>query len=282
MAITAPIKYSYALPQAKTHETEKSHISLTNLTNTIVSEFKNRLQNIRLQRLSELNIKLPSVRAFGISAIIAALVFALVISTAVFKNVLTEQNAELSVLKTEITELKTEIETANQKQTDYEAFVADYIENNENDFEYLKSSIEENKLPENVSYIDEENLLTVIRLVCNWRDFPYELAYAVAIEETAMNPDSVGQNPDGSYDYGMYAFNEITLKHYGITPEIAMNPYMSTEYFILIMNNLIEACDGDLHTALRSYNFGLYGASLNPNNGKRYADTIIRMIDGIV
>jgi hypothetical protein len=145
-----------------------------------------------------------------------------------------------------------------------------------NDIMRLENIIEENKLPSNYTIVDEENILTIIRLICNWRGFDYRIAYATAMHESGLDPFAIGYNLDGSVDYGLYQFNTVALEGYEITPEIALNPYTATEYYIIIMERLIE--EYGLYNALCAYAAGEYGMA--QGGGAAFADEIMAMMGG--
>lgn len=168
-----------------------------------------------------------------------------------------------------------EIERLQRNQESYELFVSDFAEIFKNDIIRIESAIDEYGSSGDIVIINHENLLTIIRLVCNWRGFDYRIAYAVALHESGLDPTAIGHNSNGSTDHGLYQFNDVALAGYGITPEIAMNPYTATEYFIVIMSKLIDKYG--LYDALRAYAAGERG--MQEGGGKEFANEIMKMID---
>jgi soluble lytic murein transglycosylase-like protein len=173
-----------------------------------------------------------------------------------------------------IAALAAEVERLSAKQAANDLFIGDFHEMTKNDIMRLETAIEENRLPENYTAVDTENVLTIIRLVCDWQGFDYRLAYATAIHESGLDPAAVGHNTDGSTDYGLYQFNDIALEAYAITPEIALNPYTATVYYIAIMERLIG--EYGLYDALRAYAAGERGMS--EGGGYAYANDMYDLL----
>jgi len=122
----------------------------------------------------------------------------------------------------------------------------------------------------------KENMTEIIRQVCNSQDFDYRIAIAVAIHESGLNPYAVNENTNGTFDYGLFQFNSVTLECYAITEEVAYDPVQSTAYFCLIINNLMEKYDGDLYYVLRCYAAGETGAA--NGGGYAFADDIFKQL----
>lgn len=182
------------------------------------------------------------------------------------KNSYDIQQSKIDNLTAEVQQLQ------EYRELDVNRFI-NYTEIVKQDFAQLEAKI--NKPCEH-NCIDNESVLTVIHLICNWRDFPYEIACATALVESGLNPDLSGVNEDGTTDWGLYMLNDKTLKQYSITSEIALSPASATEYYIIIMNNLLEKCDGDLYYAFRCYQAGEQGA--NNGGGYKYADKMFEIL----
>ena len=184
------------------------------------------------------------------------------------------QQAEITALRTNLTALKADMEKNEATRKIYSDLFLEHREYAEGEFMRLV------ELFDSVQFIDAENTLTIIRLVCDWRGFDYRIAYATAVKESGLNPDAVSVNDNGTTDWGVFAFNDVVLEQYGITPEIALNPYTATEYYIKIMSNLLDKYDGDLHYAFRCYYAGEYGAS--QGYGNSYADSVMSMLEDVM
>jgi soluble lytic murein transglycosylase-like protein len=68
-----------------------------------------------------------------------------------------------------------------------------------------------------------------------------QVLYAIASQESSLNPGAVHKNADGSYDYGLTQINSIWLPHlhkFGITPVQLMNPCINMHVgaYILSIN----------------------------------------------
>lgn len=177
-------------------------------------------------------------------------------------------------MKAQITDLTAEIERLKERQTQDSALFAKYTESVKDEFTRLENDIEQTTP---LCVHENESVASIIRLICNRRDFDPDIAYAVALHESALNSKAVNINVNGTTDRGLYQFNDVFLDYYALTEEQAHDIVTATEYFIMYMKYLLDKYGGDLHYALRCYNAGEYGAE--QGGGVAYADNVLKMLD---
>jgi len=114
----------------------------------------------------------------------------------------------------------------------------------------------------------------VIKLTAQSENFDPNIVLAVAIHESGLDPDATNLNSNGTSDYGLYQFNDITLENYGLDIATAKDPVKSTIWFCYLMSQNMS--EYGLYDGLRAYAAGRTGMK----NGKGYAfaDDIMQML----
>jgi len=170
-----------------------------------------------------------------------------------------EQDIEIALLQAEIAQLR------DLRSQDAVAF-AEHIENINNRIDEIDSSI-----TVNVDCYEYHSTQAVITMICNRRDFDPNVAIAVAIAESELNPLSVNKD---SGAVGLYQMTPIMIKHHGMTKDQAVDVVISTELFVKQMQIWIDK--HGLEMAIRCWAEGEHGA-VTLGKGKWYSDRIIKM-----
>ncbi|CDH33902.1 putative bacteriophage protein [Xenorhabdus bovienii str. Intermedium] len=88
-------------------------------------------------------------------------------------------------------------------------------------------------------------------------NLPAGLLYAVAMTESAGNPNAVGPMTKYGTAKGMFQFIDSTAKSYGLTGDDVFDPHKSMEAAARMFGDLSKAFNGDKDKMLAGYNWGI-------------------------
>lgn len=85
---------------------------------------------------------------------------------------------------------------------------------------------------------------------------PANLALGIAAHESNFTPNAVGNNTNGTSDYGLFQLNTSVLQTFGLSPSQALDPQTNIDTGVNLLAGYLKQYGGDVAKALWAYSDG--------------------------